>query len=51
VFGDQLQVWIEDPGEINYWLIALVLSLLGVATWLVKRWLVASAPDAQQSSA
>ena len=23
VFGDQLQVWLEDPSRINYWLIAL----------------------------
>ena len=26
VFGDQLQVWLEDPSRINYWLIALVLG-------------------------
>lgn len=44
VFGDQLQVWLEDPSRINYWLIALVLAVLGIATWLVRRWLVASAP-------
>lgn len=43
VFGDQLQTWIEDPQQINYWLIALVLLVLGAATWMVKRWLVASA--------
>jgi phospholipase D1/2 len=43
VFGDQLQVWLEDPSKINYWLIALVLAMLGTATWLVRRWLVASA--------
>jgi phospholipase D1/2 len=44
VFGDQLQVWLEDPSKINYWLIALVLFVLGSATWLVRRWLVTSAP-------
>ncbi|MGH8176215.1 MAG: VTT domain-containing protein [Steroidobacter sp.] len=48
VFGDQLQVWLEDPNEINYWLIAAVLLVLGSATWLVRRWLVASAPAASQ---
>jgi phospholipase D1/2 len=46
VFGDQLQIWMEDPDQINYWLIALVLFVLGAATWLVRRWLVASAPAA-----
>jgi uncharacterized membrane protein YdjX (TVP38/TMEM64 family) len=51
VFGDQLQVWLEDPSRINYWLIALVLLLLGIATWLVRRWLVASAPSASQRGA
>ena len=48
VFGNQLQVWLEDPSRINYWLIALVLLALGIATWLVRRWLVASAPSASQ---
>jgi phospholipase D1/2 len=51
VFGDQLQVWLEDPSRINYWLIALVLTVLGIATWLVRRWLVASAPSASQRGA
>jgi phospholipase D1/2 len=48
VFGDQLQTWLDDPSRINYWAIALVLGLLGIATWLVRRWLIASAPPAQQ---
>jgi phospholipase D1/2 len=42
VFGDQLQVWLEDPSRINYWLIALALLVLGTATWLVRRWLIAA---------
>lgn len=46
VFGNQVQVWLENPDEINYWLIALALSILGAATWLVRRWLIASAPAA-----
>ena len=29
VFGDQLQVWLEDPSQINYWLIALGAAGLG----------------------
>ncbi|MGH8188343.1 MAG: TVP38/TMEM64 family protein, partial [Steroidobacteraceae bacterium] len=48
VFGDQLKVWLEDPSRINYWLIALVLAVLGIATWLVRRWLVTSAPAASK---
>jgi uncharacterized membrane protein YdjX (TVP38/TMEM64 family)/phosphatidylserine/phosphatidylglycerophosphate/cardiolipin synthase-like enzyme len=51
VFGDQLQTWLEDPRRINYWAIALVLGLLGIATWLVRRWLLASAPSAPQRGA
>ena len=47
VFGDQLQVWLEHPDQINYWLIAFVLLLLGGATWWVQRWLVASAPHSR----
>ena len=48
VFGNQLQVWLEDPSRINYWAIALVLAALGIATWLVRRWLFASAPPSSQ---
>ena len=40
VLSDQLQVWLEDPARINYWLLALVLLILGGATWLVRRWLI-----------
>jgi phospholipase D1/2 len=43
VFGDQLSTWLDDPGRINYWAIALVLVLLGGATWIVRRWLVSAA--------
>jgi phospholipase D1/2 len=48
VFGNQLQVWLEDPSRINYWAIVLVLLALGTATWLVRRWLLASAPPPSQ---
>ena len=50
VFGNQLQVWLRDPSEINYWAIALVLLLLGIATWLVRRWLLASAPSSPRGA-
>jgi uncharacterized membrane protein YdjX (TVP38/TMEM64 family) len=43
VFGEQIEAWLDDPGRINYWLIALALSLMGGATWLVRRWLLSSA--------
>ncbi|HEY0683989.1 MAG TPA: VTT domain-containing protein [Steroidobacter sp.] len=43
VFGDQLSAWLDDPARINYWAIALVLFLLGGATWFVRRWLISSA--------
>jgi phospholipase D1/2 len=43
VFGDQLSTWLDDPGRINYWALAIVLLLLGGATWLVRRWLISSA--------
>jgi uncharacterized membrane protein YdjX (TVP38/TMEM64 family) len=49
LFGEQLQVWLEDPSKINYWLIALALCVLGAATWLVRRWLAASAPAAARA--
>jgi phospholipase D1/2 len=48
VFGNQLRVWLEDPSRINYWAIALVLLALATATWLVRRWLIASAPPPSQ---
>ena len=43
VFGDQLSTWLDDPSRINYWAIALVLFLLGGASWLVRRWLMSAA--------
>ena len=45
VFGDQLQRAFQDRGSINYWLIAGAVSLVGVATWWVRRWLLASSRD------
>jgi uncharacterized membrane protein YdjX (TVP38/TMEM64 family) len=45
VFGDQLQRALGDRGAFNYWLIAAAVLLLGVATWWVRRWLLAAAGD------
>jgi uncharacterized membrane protein YdjX (TVP38/TMEM64 family) len=43
IFGDQLQAALEDPARVNYWLIGAAVALLGIATWLVRRWLINSA--------
>ena len=43
VFSNQLSTWLDDPRRINYWVIALVLFLLGGVTWLVRRWLISTA--------
>ncbi len=48
VFGDQLSTWLDDPRRINYWAIALVLSLLIGASWLVRRWLISAAATSQR---
>jgi phospholipase D1/2 len=48
VFGDQLSTWLDDPGRINYWAIALVLLLLGGASWFVRRWLLSAAGNSQR---
>lgn len=48
VFGDQLSTWLENPGRINYWAIALVLFLLGGASWFVRRWLISAAATSER---
>ena len=40
VFGDQLEVALRDPSEVNLWLVAAVAMALGIATFLVRRWLL-----------
>jgi phospholipase D1/2 len=40
VFGDHLEVALRDPSEVNLWLVAAVLMALGIATLLVRRWLL-----------
>jgi len=39
VFGHQLSTGLRNSGQINYWLIAGVVLLMGVGAWFVKRWL------------
>jgi phosphatidylserine/phosphatidylglycerophosphate/cardiolipin synthase-like enzyme/uncharacterized membrane protein YdjX (TVP38/TMEM64 family) len=38
VFGDQIETALKDPSLINWWLVAGVLLLLGVASYVVQRW-------------
>ncbi len=40
VFGDQITAALQDPSRINYWLIGGVIAVLGIATWLFRRWLL-----------
>lgn len=50
VFGKELQVALNDPGKINYWLIGVVVALMVIATFAVRRWLNASVAQAGQTS-
>lgn len=43
VFGDQLHAALEESGSMNFWLIGAVVLIMAVATWWVRRWLLASA--------
>lgn len=45
VFGGQVQAALDDPSSVNYWLIGAALAVMVVATWLVRRWLLASAAN------
>jgi phosphatidylserine/phosphatidylglycerophosphate/cardiolipin synthase-like enzyme/uncharacterized membrane protein YdjX (TVP38/TMEM64 family) len=38
VFGDQIEAALQDPSQINYWLVAGVVALLAVAALLVRTW-------------
>jgi uncharacterized membrane protein YdjX (TVP38/TMEM64 family) len=40
VFGNQLEAALRDPAEINYWLLAAIVILLGGGALLVRRWLL-----------
>jgi phospholipase D1/2 len=48
VFGDQLFTGLRDPSSVNPLLVAVVIALgvmLAVATWLMRKWLLAATPD------
>jgi phosphatidylserine/phosphatidylglycerophosphate/cardiolipin synthase-like enzyme/uncharacterized membrane protein YdjX (TVP38/TMEM64 family) len=45
VFGDQLQIALRDPGEVNLWIVGGVAVALATATLLVRRWLVAQSEN------
>jgi phospholipase D1/2 len=49
ILSDQLQAALEDPGKVNYWLIAGAVLLVMLATWFVRRWLIggAASPNAR----
>ena len=38
VFGGQVVRALRDPSEIHWWVIALVIALLSLFTWLTRRW-------------
>jgi uncharacterized membrane protein YdjX (TVP38/TMEM64 family) len=47
VFGNQLEAALRDPAEINYWLLAGIVLVLGAGVLVVRRWLFKSpAPHA-----
>jgi len=37
-FGRQIMRGLEDPSEIRWWVVALVIAVFGFFTWLVRRW-------------
>lgn len=45
VFGDQLQIALRDPAEVNPWIVGGVVVALTAATLLVRRWLNAQSQD------
>ena len=48
VFGDQLVTGLRNPASIDPWVVAAVIvlgALLGIATWSMRRWLLAASPD------
>jgi uncharacterized membrane protein YdjX (TVP38/TMEM64 family) len=42
ILSEQLKAALEDPGEVNYWLIIGAVLLVALATWFVRRWLISS---------
>jgi uncharacterized membrane protein YdjX (TVP38/TMEM64 family) len=45
VFGDQLEIALRDPAEVNLWIVAGVAVALTTATLLVRRWLSTQAHE------
>lgn len=45
VFGDQLQIALRDPAQVNLWIVGGVVVALTAATLLVRRWLNAQSQD------
>ena len=37
-FGRQIIRGLEDPSQIRWWVVALVIAVFGFFTWLVRRW-------------
>jgi phospholipase D1/2 len=46
ILSDQLQAALQDPADVNYWLVAGALVLVVLATWWVRRWLIHSSSSA-----
>jgi phospholipase D1/2 len=42
ILSEQLQAALEDPSEVNYWLIGAAVLIVALATWFVRRWLISS---------
>ena len=39
VFGDQIAMWLEDPEKLSWWVVAGVVTFVGVTSWLARRWI------------
>jgi phospholipase D1/2 len=39
VFGEQVQIALNDPSKINYWVIAAVIVVMAIGAFAVRRWL------------
>ncbi|HVF16567.1 MAG TPA: VTT domain-containing protein [Steroidobacteraceae bacterium] len=42
ILSKQLQAALENPSDVNYWLIAAAVLIVALATWFVRRWLMGS---------
>ena len=38
VFGHQIKRWIENPDEINWWILGAIIVAFGLVTWGIGRW-------------